>query len=180
MTERVWEDGESECPAVMAGIGVQDLPRRESVPTSIWCNSRQAFAWTKSIQSPRREQFSLRGKLCPRRAFRTRYSNESNRSTSRFCVLARPDGLGCHRLATSSTEREAHAGSLNEGDTGRQLAQGESPATVADPLVLRESAGGTTSDRKSRQVLRGRRPATLGDADAVHSLGSTVVKPVSA
>lgn len=36
MEVRVKEDGESECSPVMGGIGVRDLPRRESVQTSIW------------------------------------------------------------------------------------------------------------------------------------------------
>jgi hypothetical protein len=40
LAERVWEDGESEGRSAMGRIGIQNLSWRESVQTSIWCNSR--------------------------------------------------------------------------------------------------------------------------------------------
>jgi len=36
MGKQVWEDGKSEGPTVMAGIGIQNLSYRESGQTSIW------------------------------------------------------------------------------------------------------------------------------------------------
>ena len=42
--EGVWDRGKSERPAVIAGTGVQDLPRCESRPTSTWCNRREPVA----------------------------------------------------------------------------------------------------------------------------------------
>ncbi len=36
LEERAWEDRESECWAVIARIGIQDLSRPERVQTSIW------------------------------------------------------------------------------------------------------------------------------------------------
>ena len=38
--EGVWDCGKSEWLPVMGGIGVQDLPRRESALTSTRCNRR--------------------------------------------------------------------------------------------------------------------------------------------
>ena len=66
MAERVWEDGESECPTVMAGIGIQNLSRRESVQTSIWCNSRQRLHRQSRFifNRPEGMQFFLSGESC--------------------------------------------------------------------------------------------------------------------
>lgn len=44
-------------------------------------------------------------------------------------------------MASSRAERPGNADTNCEGNTGRGLAPGESPATVLDPLVQRESAG---------------------------------------
>jgi hypothetical protein len=41
MAARVWECGKSEWPFVMNGIGVQDLPQRESAQTSARYNCRE-------------------------------------------------------------------------------------------------------------------------------------------
>ena len=49
-------------------------------------------------------------------------------------------------------ERASAPSAYREGDTGRQMGQGESLATSADPLVQRQSAGRQTSDGKSRQT----------------------------
>src|ERR1700688_4449154 len=59
--------------------------------------------------------------------------------------------MGFDRLEACLSEREGHAETLSEGNTGRQLAQGESLATDADPLIQCESAGSQASDREPRQ-----------------------------
>ena len=65
MDEGVWDCGKSEGLPVIGDIGVQDLPRRESAPTSTWCNRRETTA--RVHESPEGMHLSLRGDVRPRR-----------------------------------------------------------------------------------------------------------------
>src|SRR5713226_6162688 len=64
-----------------------------------------------------------------------------------------------HSRASDSPRRAPTPKEDCEGDTGRQMGQGESPATFVTPLVQRQSACCEAGDRKSRQTdsWRGRR-----------------------
>src|SRR5216683_8057095 len=70
--------------------------------------------------------------------------------------------MGFDRLEACLSEREGHAETLSEGNTGRQMAQGKSLATDADPLVQCESAGSQASDREPRQENGWCRRRTVG------------------
>jgi hypothetical protein len=71
MTERVWEDGKSERRSVIDWIGIQNLSRRESVQTSVRCNSRKRLHRRQVVwlNNPEGMHFSLRGELRPRRYY---------------------------------------------------------------------------------------------------------------
>src|ERR687884_333728 len=60
-------------------------------------------------------------------------------------------------MEDSQRECASAASAYRQGDKGRQVAQGTSLATPADPLVQRQSPGGQTSDRKPRQEHSGSR-----------------------
>ena len=64
-----------------------------------------------------------------------------------------------HSLANRSPQRASAPGAYCEGHEGRQMGQGESPATFADPLVQRQGACRATSDGKpgAKNARRGRR-----------------------
>ena len=55
-----------------------------------------------------------------------------------------------HSLASRSPQRASAPGAYCEGNEGRQMGQGQSPATFADPLVQRQGSCRTTSDGKQR------------------------------
>ena len=73
----------------------------------------------------------------------------TNRRTGRPSTGASPPGSA------------SAPGAYREGDTGRQVGQGESLATPADPLVQRQSPCRATSDREPRQEHTGRGPGHL-------------------
>jgi len=68
-------------------------------------------------------------------------------------------------LASGRSAGENDADADSEGYAGRRLAQGESLATLADPLVQRQGTGGATSDREPRQADGRRRPRAVEHAD---------------
>src|ERR1700687_1725288 len=59
------------------------------------------------------------------------------------------------RLGQDTRDGQTATGAYGEGNPGRRLAQGESPATISGPLVQRQSTRRTTSDGESRQTHAG-------------------------
>src|SRR5258708_9689967 len=55
------------------------------------------------------------------------------------------------RLVSSSPHCASAPSAHRQGNTGRQMGQGESPATFADPLIQWQSSCCETSDGKPRQ-----------------------------
>src|SRR6516165_3405250 len=67
-----------------------------------------------------------------------------------------------HRLAGQTPQRSPTPSAYREGSEGRQMGQGESLATSADPLVQRQSSRRSTGDGKPRQENPWCGPRNLG------------------
>src|SRR5205823_14458443 len=65
---------------------------------------------------------------------------------------------------SSDLEGASAPGAYREGDEGRQMGQGESFATAANPLALRQSTGRLASDEQSRQKHGWRGPSSMEHA----------------
>ncbi len=89
-----------------------------------------------------------------------------------LCTLRQDGRLAPDRMATSLPEYQEAASAYRKGYAGRQMGQGESPATSTDPLVQRQSFGRQTGDREPRQKNTGR-----GRRDVVHT-GSQIERRV--
>ena len=75
-------------------------------------------------------------------------------SSDSLCASYRR-GMAPDRLGHMLRKRKEAASTHREGNTGRQVGEGESPPTSADPLVQRKSNCRQTSDRKPRQEHAG-------------------------
>src|SRR5215471_10877695 len=80
----------------------------------------------------------------------------SDRGSSRAVLSPGPaahreDGWGQDRLAPCQRQRAASPGAYREGDEGRPVGPGSSPATPADPLLQRQGACRAEGEWKPRQ-----------------------------
>ena len=117
---RVEEGGKSEGRPVMERIGVEstgNITPRESGQTSIWS------LITREFEKP---------------------TKEAKQMTADNNVLVQPPTMTVDWHAIdwqkANRERASAASAYREGNTGRQMGQGESLATPADPLVQRQSS----------------------------------------
>ena len=125
----VQERGKSEGPSVMEGIGVEQTRKitpRESGQTS----TRSPL--TREQDKPIKEAKQM--------------MVEQTGAASHDIVA----GWHEHSLASRSPQRASAPGAYCEGNKGRQMGQGESPATFADPLVQWQEPCRATSDGKQR------------------------------
>ena len=118
----------------MGRIGIEaraDIIPRESGLTSI------GSIFTREHGEPLKEGKQMKARKC-------------------LCALRQDGRLAPDRMASSLPEYQEAAGAYRKGYAGRQMGQGESPATFADPLVQRQSSGRQTGDREPRQKNTGR------------------------
>src|ERR1700682_2180594 len=83
-------------------------------------------------------------------------------SESCWCGLTRSGGMVCHGLADHQPQRSPTPSAYRAGDEGKQMGQGASLATPANPLVQRQSSRRSTSDGKRWQENLRCGPSNLG------------------
>src|SRR6266404_4364223 len=96
-------------------------------------------------------------------------------SASCWCGLTRSGGMVRHRLAGHPPLRSPTPSAYRAGNEGKQMGQGASPATFADPLLQRQSSRRSTSDGKQRQENPRCGPRNLGHTRE-EDTGSTCTK----
>jgi hypothetical protein len=74
--------------------------------------------------------------------------------------------VGFRQLECGSNQRASAPNAYRPGDEGRQMGEGQSPPTSADPLIQRQSACRATSDGKLGQKNLGRRRRNLDYAQS--------------
>jgi hypothetical protein len=128
----VWvqERGKSEGPSVREGIGVEQT-----------CNITPRQSGQTSTRSPlTREQGQ------PIKQAKQMTVTQTGAASHDIVV-----GWHEHSLASRSPQRASAPGTYCEGNEGRQMGQGESPATFAHPLVQRQGSCRATSGGKQRR-----------------------------
>lgn len=95
---------------------------------------------------------------------------EDSRGTTSWCGRPQGGGRAGPPVAAGSQHWASAPSASREGDPGRQMGEGASPATSADPRVLRQDAGGQTGDGQPRHTDPWGGWGPLGDAGA-HSPG---------
>src|SRR6266550_2422607 len=77
-------------------------------------------------------------------------------------VSGESGGMVRHRLAGHQPQRSPTPSAYRAGNEGKQMGQGASSATFADPLLQRQSSRRSTSDGKQRQENPRGGPRNLG------------------
>jgi len=75
---------------------------------------------------------------------------DDSRGNTSWCGLPPGGRRACPQVAQGSQPCASAPSASREGATGRQMGEGASPSTSADPLVLCQDAGGQTGDGKPR------------------------------
>jgi hypothetical protein len=78
--------------------------------------------------------------------WRTFKDGKANDSYHGWCTRRRGHKVEIHQLEGSSKARQKAADAYRKGCEGKQMEQGQSPATSINPLVLRQAVGCETSD----------------------------------
>src|SRR5207253_10150819 len=69
-----------------------------------------------------------------------------------WCVLPRYVGMARYSMVSYRTERAAAPSQHRQGNSGKEMGQGQSLATTLNPLVQRQGACRATSDGKPGQI----------------------------